>query len=109
MPDDAAPIARSVEVNRMVESRWLKCKVFPGMFSQERLVVIEEVPGLEITSIFVDASCVRAKGEPHSDRPLTGEVLVDASLGSDRANVMLPVQSAECGRLISVPIAVLAN
>ncbi len=82
---------------------WLRCKVLPGMFSNERIVVIEEPSGDEISSIFVDETLVRAEGEPRRGRPVSGRVKVDATPKGDRANVFLPVSCPVHGRYISVP------
>ena len=83
--------------------KWLRCKVLPGMFSHEWLVVIEEPDRGEIASIFVDTSLVRTQGEPRRGQPVQGELLVWASARGERANVTLPVPSAEHGSVVSVP------
>lgn len=89
--------------------RWLRCKVLPGMFSHEWLVVIEE-PGFgEIASIFVDATLVRTRSEPRRNDPVPGELRVWASARGERSNVTLPVPSAEHGSVVSVPSELLVG
>jgi hypothetical protein len=62
-----------------MESGWIRCKVLPGMFKSERLVVIEE-PGLgELVSIFVDESLVRVDSEPGNEKPVWGHLRVGPS------------------------------
>ena len=89
--------------------RWLRCKVLPGMFSHEWLVVIEEPGRGEITSIFVDTTLVRTQGEPRRGHPVTGELLVRARTSGERADVTLPVQSPEHGSVVSVPADLLVG
>ena len=89
--------------------RWLRCKVLPGMFSHEWLVVIEEPGQGEITSIFVDTTLVRTRGEPRRNAPVPGELRVWATARGERSNVRLPVQSAERGWVVSVPSELLAG
>jgi hypothetical protein len=89
--------------------KWLRCKVLPGMFSHEWLVVIEEPGHGEITSIFVDTTLVRTLGEPRRGHPVAGELLVRASRSGDRADVSLPVQSPEHGWVVSVPADLLVG
>jgi hypothetical protein len=83
-------------------TKWLRCKVLPGMFPQEWLVVIEEPKRGELASIFVDATLVRTEEAPTADRAVNGELMVEAKERGERTNVMLPVQSAELGRVLSV-------
>ena len=61
--------------------RWLRCKVLPGMFSHEWLVVIEDPGRGEIASIFVDATLVRTRAEPRRNDP------VPEIARSDRAEI----------------------
>lgn len=91
-----------------MESKWLRCKVFPGMFSNERLVVIEDPARGEIASILVDRSLVEAEGLLDVNRGVPGRVRVEASRRAERFNVMLPASSSEMGRMVSVPADLLA-
>lgn len=92
-----------------MEESWLRCKVLPGMFDRELLVVVEDLEGAELVSILVDQRSVRVQGQPTGEAPVTGHLLVQASRGGDFANVMLPVSSAEKGRVLSVPSTLLAG
>jgi hypothetical protein len=93
----------------VVDTKWLRCKVLPGMFSQEWLVVIEEPMRGELASIFVDATLVRMEGAPTAGHAVDGELMVQANERGERTNVMLPVQSAELGRVLSVPSELVAD
>ena len=90
-----------------MESRWIRCKVLPGMFRSERLVVIEEPGRGELLSIFVDGSLVEVDTELRSDHPVDGRLRVEVSRAAERINVFLPVPSAEYGRVVSLPSALL--
>lgn len=85
-----------------MESSWIRCKVLPGMFSSERLVVIEEPGQGELLSIFVDGSLVEVDSELRSDEPVWGRLRVDFSRVAERLNVFLPVTSPEHGRVVSL-------
>lgn len=81
---------------------WLRCKVLPGMFSHEQVVVIEEPSGDEITSLFVDKTLVESEGEPRRKRPVPGRLRVEGTPRGERVNVFLPVACLVHGRVISV-------
>lgn len=85
-----------------MEVRWIRCKVLPGMFSSERLVVLEEPGGGEVVSIFVDQSLVEVDDEPSGDVAVVGRLRVELSHANQRMNVFLPAASAEHGRVVSV-------
>lgn len=91
-----------------MESMWLKCKMLPGMFSNEVLAVIEDPARGEIVSILVDESVVEIREPLTRDRAVDGLLRVQASGHGGRVNVMLPVESAELGRVVSVPLELLA-
>lgn len=86
-----------------MEFHWLRCRVLPGMFASEVLVLIEEPPGRELTSLLVDADLVRTQAALSAGRAVEGELRVRAKKLGARAHVMLPVTSAEFGRILSVP------
>ena len=90
-----------------MESCWIRCKVLPGMFRSERLVVIEEPGRGELLSIFVDRSLVEVDAELRNDHPVAGRLRVEVSRAAERMNVFLPVPSAEHGRVVSLPSALL--
>jgi hypothetical protein len=92
-----------------MDTAWIRCKVRPGMFPSERLVVIEHEDGSEHVSMFVDERLVQAEGTPTRDRPVDGLVRVLASTEGDRAKVMLPESTVVHGRFISVPIDLVAQ
>ena len=82
---------------------WLKCEVLPGLFENERLVEVQEIAHGKKVSILVDSALVEVKETPQRDRPVEGLLRVIARLTSpDRADVTLPVPSAELGSVISV-------
>lgn len=91
-----------------METLWLQCKVLPGMFSHELLVVISDPDRGELASILVDDSIVRITETPTADRAVDGFLRVDAVAKGGRMNVMLPVASAEVGSIVSVPPELLA-
>lgn len=86
-----------------MESVWLRCKVLPGMFSEELLVVIENPAGGEIVSFLVDKGLVEVTEMPEHGRSVDGRLKVQASPRDSRVNVMLPVSTADLGRVVSVP------
>jgi hypothetical protein len=59
--------------------------------------------------MFVDARLVRMEGRPERGHPISGELAVEAETRGDRATVFLPVQTHECGRVISVPADFIAE
>ncbi len=91
-----------------MESVWLRCKVLPGMFADERLVIIENPTGGEIVSFLVDKGLVEADRDPEHGRSVEGRLKVQASSRDSRVNVMLPVSTAELGRVVSVPSELIA-
>jgi hypothetical protein len=74
------------------------------MFSNERLVEIE-VPGRNEIALFVDASLVETDDHVERGRAVTGLLRVEASpqTYTGTVNVMLPVASAELGRVVAIP------
>jgi hypothetical protein len=86
-----------------MEVGWLRCKVLPGMFSNERLVVIESPARGEIAWILVDSALVDVTEAPHQGQAVAGKLRVRAHRSGDNTTVMLPVASQEIGRFISVP------
>lgn len=91
-----------------MEAGWLRCKVLPGMFSNERLVVIEAPLRGEIAWILVDSELVDVAEAPHHGQAVAGKLRVQIDQHGDNATVMLPVASQEAGRFISVPSAFVA-
>lgn len=92
-----------------MESRWIRCKVLPGMFSSERVVVIEDPGRGEIASIFVDKSLVEVDVEPRNETAVPGLLRVEVGPVADRMNVFLPVASPEQGRVVSLPAGLLVR
>lgn len=92
-----------------METAWLRCKVLPGMFSNERLVMIEGPGGDELVSFLVDEHIVQVSEAPTPERAVDGLLRVQASAGGARVKVMLPVSTAELGRVVSVPLELLAQ
>lgn len=92
-----------------METGWLRCKVLPGMFSNERLVVIEAPMRGEIAWILVDSALVDAVEVPHHGQAVAGRLRVQIHQHGDSATVMLPVASQEAGRFISVPAEFVAS
>jgi len=89
---------------------WLACKVLPGLFDDERRVIIQEVGHGRTFSIFVDRSLVLVDEQPAEDRPVPGRLRVFARLvGEEQAHVTLPVPSAEFGSVVAVPADQLAT
>jgi len=88
-----------------MKSRWVRCKVLPGMFSNEWLVVIEDSGEQEIASFLVDRSFVQVTEQPRQQQPVIGKLLVDAGQAQTegRVNVTLPVASGEVGRTVALP------
>ena len=91
-----------------MESVWLRCKVLPGMFSEKSLVIIERPNGGEIVSFLVDKGLVEVAQMPEHGRSVDGRLRVQASQRDSRVNVMLPVSTAEFGRVLSVPSELVA-
>ena len=81
---------------------WLRCRVLPGMFSTEVRVVLEDEPGREIASVFVDSALVRCEAKLRRGRPVPGLLRVDAAKRGDLVNVFLPVETPEHGWVIGV-------
>lgn len=92
-----------------MESRWIRCKVLPGMFSSERVVVIEEPGKGEVASIFVDKSLVEVDAEPRDEAPVPGLLRVEVGHVAGRMNVFLPAASPEHGRVVSLPAGLLVR
>ncbi len=92
-----------------MENGWLRCKVLPGMFSNERLVVIEAPLRGEIAWILVDSALVEAIEPLHPGQAVVGKLRVQIHQHGDSATVMLPVASQEAGRFISVPSEFVAS
>lgn len=92
-----------------MKSHWIRCLVSPGMFSSERIVVIEEPGKGVVTSLFVDRTLVEIDGELRSDAPVPGRLRVEVGPVADRMNVFLPVSSLEHGRVVSLPATLLAS
>lgn len=88
-----------------MEDYWVRCKVSLGMFSNERLVVIE-VPGRgEIASLIVDTNLVIPDVEIRANQSVPGRLRVSArpQERADTINVILPVSSVELGRVVAIP------
>jgi hypothetical protein len=75
------------------------------MFSNEWLVVIEDLGEKEIASFLVDRSFVQVAEQPRQQQPVMGKLLV--AVGHEqtagRVNITLPVASGEVGRVVTLP------
>lgn len=88
---------------------WLACEVLPGLFSNERFVIVRpESDGREAT-LFVDDSLVREDAVPERGKSVRGSVKVYVwDDFRERVSVLLPAQSPELGSFLSVPRALLS-
>lgn len=90
---------------REVPTVWIRCKVSPGMFSPERLVMVYPASG-DYVSMFVDERLVKTDEEPNDDHDVDGLVRVwECNRENGEVTVMLPVPTRTRGRYISVPVA----
>lgn len=78
------------------------------MFSNEFIAVVQDPARGVLVSILVDESVVETREAPTRGRAVDGFLLVQASPQGDRVNVMLPVESAEFGRVVAVPVELLS-
>ena len=86
--------------------RTIDCKVSPGMFSNERVVVIE-LPGGEEVSLFVDKDAVQATQDLKPGNRVIGYLNVfiigESARGSDYVLIALPGAGMNTTSRIEVP------
>jgi hypothetical protein len=81
---------------------WMRCEIYPGMFSTEFAVLIKTVDG-EVLSFFLPKESVRELGTE------LGQIEVDLiDRGADFGFVLLPQRSFEGPNAAKVPEAVLS-
>jgi hypothetical protein len=79
----------------------LRCKVFPGQFSDEFAVSAEQADGSRF-SLFTPVRLVDPDEPPTRDRSVNGWLKVSLyERGSNRAVVRLPRESFESGRFVT--------
>jgi hypothetical protein len=88
---------------------WLACEVLPGLFSNERFVIVRPEPNGREATLFVDDSLVREDATPERGRSVPGSIKVYVCDDSrEKVSVLLPAQSPELGIFVSVPRALLS-
>ncbi len=87
----------------MRAERWLKCEVLPGTFTNEVIVIVDEVTHGKTLAIVVNKALVRFDEALKAGHPVPGLVrVVTATTSAERADVILPTSSTEFGSTIGV-------
>ena len=85
-------------------TKWLKCWISPGQFSDEYAVSGTLFDNTEF-SLFAETDDLGFNGEPTQEDPVEGWIRIDSELRKDDlALVALPKPTLENGRLITVSL-----
>ncbi len=80
----------------------LRCRVFPGQFSDEYAVSAEQADGTRF-SLFAPAQAVETEEDPTRDHVVVGWLKVSRfKQGESQMLVRLPSESFESGRFVTV-------
>jgi len=88
----------------MESQHQIRCKVFPGQFSNEYAVKATQIGG-ESFSLFAPISAVETEETPTRDKAVDGWLTVTIwELKGDKAIIRLPRESFESGRFVTMSV-----